>query len=83
MSVWTSWETCCLYIVILGLHGGGELDEVVAVGAVGQLGFDVVLAAAEQDRADALAQGGQILVVGRAALFVELIELAIEAEQRA
>ena len=51
------------HLVILGLHGRGELDEVVAVGAVGELGLDVVLAAAQQDGADAFAQGGEVAVV--------------------
>ncbi len=54
----------------------------VAIGAFGQLGFDVMLAAAEQDGADALAHLGEVLVVGRATFSVELIEVAVEAEER-
>ncbi len=68
------------HLVVFLAHGRGELDEVVAVGAVGEFGFDVVLAAAQQHGFHALAQGGEVLVFGGAALFVELIELAVEAE---
>lgn len=69
-------------VLILGPHGGGESDEMLAVGAVGQLCLDVVLAAAEQDGPDALAEGCEVFIIGRTAFFIQLIEIAIEAEQR-
>ena len=48
----------------------------------GQLGLDVGLAAAEHHRLQPAAQFGEVLVVDRPAALVELVEVAVEAEQR-
>ena len=50
--------------------------------AAGQLALDVRLAPAQHHRRDAAAQLREVLVVDRPAALVELIEVAVEAEQR-
>ncbi len=42
----------------------------------------MVLAATEDDGADALAQGGEVFVIFRATFFIEFVEVAVEAEKR-
>jgi hypothetical protein len=54
---------------------------VVAIGAGGEFGLDVMLAPTKEDRTDALAEGWEVPVVGRAAFFIEVIELAVEAKE--
>ena len=55
----------------------------IAVGAVGQLGFHLGFAAAQHVRADALVELIEVAVARGPAAVVEFVKLAVEAEQRA
>ncbi len=57
--------------------------EAHVVGAGGEFGFDVGLAAPQHHGTDPLVQAVEVAVARRAALFVERVELAVEAEERA
>ena len=70
-------------LVVFILHGLGEADEVVAVRAVGEFGFDIALAAAEENGADAFAESCEVFVACWSAALVEFVILAVEAEERA
>jgi hypothetical protein len=70
-------------LVVFVLHGLGEADEVVAVRAVGELGFDIALAAAEENRPDAFAEPGEVFVACWSAALVEFVIFPVEPEERA
>ena len=72
-----------LVAVVFALLFGAERDEVVAVGAFGQLGLHVGLAAAQHVGLDALVQFVQVAIGGGPAAVVQFVILAVEAEQRA
>jgi hypothetical protein len=61
-------------------HNGGERNEEVAVGAIGQLGLNVGFAAPQDERANAFAEFVEVLVGLGAALIVEDVVFAVEAE---
>ena len=71
-----------LVVVVFPLLLGAERDEVVAVGALGQFGLHVGLAAAQHVGLDALVQLVEVAVAGGAAAVVQVVVLAVEAEQR-
>jgi hypothetical protein len=71
---------------VFGVDGAllrSEGDEEVAVGAVGEFGFDVVFEAAEKEGGDAGAELVQVLVAGGPAFVVEGVVVAVEAEEGA
>ena len=72
-----------LVLVVFVLHGLGEADEVVAVRAVGEFGFNIALAAAQENGADAFAESCEVFVACRAAALVEFVVFAVETEERA
>ena len=72
-----------LVVVVFALLLGAERDEVVAVGALGQFGFHVGFAPAEHVGLDALVELVEVAVAGGAAAVVQVVILAVEAEQRA
>ena len=57
--------------------------EIILDGPPRQLILDVGFTPAQQQRLQALAQIGKVLIVDRPAAFVQLVEVAVEAEQRA
>ena len=58
-------------------------DQEGPFGEVGQLGFHVSLAAAQEQRTDAAAQFVEVAVAAWTAALIELIKLTVEPEQRA
>jgi len=66
-------------IFLLGAHG----HEVSPIGAVGEFGFDVGLAAAQHERLDPGVQLIQVAIAARAAALVQLVEIAVETEKGA
>jgi hypothetical protein len=68
---------------VFAAHVVGESDEEVAIRAVGELGLDIGLAAAEEDGADAFAEFLQVLIAFGAAFVVERVVVAVEPEERA
>ena len=71
------------WLVVFALLLGAERDEVVAVGALGQFGFHVGLAAAQHVGLDALVELVEVAVAGGAAAVVQVVVFAVEPEQRA
>ena len=69
--------------VIFALLLGAERDEVIAVGAFGQFGFHVGLAAAQHEGLDALRAVCRGCGSRGAAAVVQFVILAVEPEQRA
>ena len=72
-----------LVVGVDGALAGSEGDETGAVGAVGELRFDLGLATAEDKRGDASPELFQVLVAGRAAFLVKNVVVAIEAKEGA
>ena len=80
--MWTRRDGLSLELVVAQTLLVGHADQIVLDGAARQFGLDVALAPAEHHRLQPAHQLVEVLVADRPAAFVEVVKIAIEAEQR-